>query len=136
VERKFAVDVVELQDGQPRDLGRFAVTPYTVVHPSGAPPFALRVNVGDRVIAYSGDTEWAEALVEAARGADLFICEAYHFDKHVKYHLDYATLQQARARLQCRRLVLTHMSEDMLARRHEVDAECAQDGATIELGPA
>jgi ribonuclease BN (tRNA processing enzyme) len=134
VTRKFALTVRELQDGRALDLGGFAVTPYTVVHPSGAPPFALRVHVGGRVVAYSGDTEWTEALVEAARGADLFICEAYHFDKRVKYHLDWQTLRQARARLSCQRLVLTHMSGEMLARRGEVDAECAEDGAVFELG--
>jgi ribonuclease BN (tRNA processing enzyme) len=134
VERTFAVSFVELEDRRSRALGTFTVTPYTVVHASGAPPFALRVTAGDRVIAYSGDTEWTDALVEAAGATDLFICEAYFFDKRVKYHLDYRTLRTERTRLGCRRLVLTHMSADMLGHLDEVDVECAEDGKTIELG--
>ena len=47
---------------------------------------------------------------------DLFICEAYFFDKKVKYHLDYQTLRRCRERIECRRLILTHMSQDMLSR--------------------
>jgi ribonuclease BN (tRNA processing enzyme) len=133
VERTFPLSFVALEDRRARALGAFTVTPYTVVHPSGAPPFALRLTAGDRVVAYSGDTEWTDALAEAAGGADLFVCEAYVFDKRVRYHLDYRTLRAARARLGCRRLVLTHMSADMLGRLGEVDVECAEDGKTIEL---
>ena len=36
------------------------------------------------MIAYSGDTEWSENLIDAARKTDLFVCEAYFFDKRIK----------------------------------------------------
>lgn len=133
VDRAFATRFVELTERAPVDLGGVVVTGYGVVHASGAPPFALRVTCEGRVIAYSGDTEWTEALVEAAQAADLFICEAYFFDKRIRYHLDYRTLAAARGRLSCRRLVLTHLSADMLARLPHVDAEWAEDGTTIDL---
>jgi ribonuclease BN (tRNA processing enzyme) len=94
---------------------------------------ALLVAIEGLVVAYSGDTEWTETLVEAASGADLFVCEAYFFDKRIKYHLDYRTLLAARNRLDCRRLMLTHMSADMLVRLGEVEAEWAEDGQTVEL---
>jgi ribonuclease BN (tRNA processing enzyme) len=84
-------------------------------------------------MAYSGDTEWAGSLVDAARGADLFVCEAYFFDKRIKYHLDYATLMAHRAELDCRRVVLTHMSGDMLARLHEAGLAAADDGMVVSL---
>jgi len=109
------------------------VTPYAVEHPSGAPPFALRVQCAGRVVTYSGDTAWTESLVDAARGADLFVCEAYVFERRVKFHMDYRTLERERARLDCRRVVLTHMSPDMLARTGEVPFECAEDGLAIEV---
>ena len=133
VRREFAVDFVELADRREQALGALSVTPYGVVHPSGAPPFALRVACAGKVIAYSGDTEWTEDLVDAARDADLFICEAYHFEKRVKYHLDYRTLAEHRGRLGCRRLILTHMSEEMLARLPLADAEWAEDGRRVVL---
>src|SRR5881628_270952 len=107
------------------------VSPFVVKHASGAPAYALRVEYGGKVITYSGDTEWTESLIEAARGADLFICEAYFFEKKIKYHLDYQTLRENRHRLDCRRVVLTHMSADMLTRQAEVEIECADDGQVI-----
>jgi ribonuclease BN (tRNA processing enzyme) len=91
------------------------------------------VEYGGKVIAYSGDTAWTDALLEAARGADLFICEAYFFDKKIRCHLDYQTLRAQRPRLDCRRLILTHMSQDMLSRLHEVECECAEDGEVVVL---
>jgi len=133
VDRRFSLEFVELADCEERRLGALSVTPYGVIHPSGAPPFALRVAVGGRIIAYSGDTEWTEALVDAARDADLFICEAYRFETRVKYHLDYRTLAEHRPRLGCRRLILTHMGEEMLARVPLAGVECAEDGLSVDL---
>jgi len=109
------------------------VTAYPVSHESGAPSYALRVQSGEKVVAYSGDTEWDDALIEVACGADVFICEAYFYDKRVRYHLDYRTLMRHRPELDCKRIVLTHMSGDMLNRRSEVDFECAEDGQEILL---
>jgi len=133
VERRFAVEFVELAAGQSRPLGPLTVTGFGVVHPSGAPPLALRVACAGKVVAYSGDTEWTEALIDVARDADLFVCEAYAFDRRVKYHLDYRTLAEQRGRLGCRRLVLTHMSDDMLARLPLPGVESAEDGMVLEV---
>src|SRR5207244_4256357 len=83
---------------------------------------------GGKVVAYSGDTEWTDALADAARDADLFVCEAYFFEKRVPHHLDYRTLVDRRESLGCRRLVLTHMSADMLGRLPLAGVEAAEDG--------
>jgi len=133
VERRFAVEFVDFRERVPALVGRATVTPFIVKHASGAPAYALRVEYGGKVITYLGDTEWTESLIEAARGADLFVCEAYFFEKKIKYHLDYQTLRENRERLDCRRIVLTHMSADMLSRRDEADIECADDGQVIVL---
>ncbi len=132
-DRRFAVEFAELRERVPAWVGAATVTPFVVEHASGAPAYALRVEYGGKVITYSGDTEWTESLVDAARGADLFVCEAYFFEKKIKYHLDYQTLRENRQRLDCRRVVLTHMSADMLGRRSEADVECAEDGQVILL---
>jgi ribonuclease BN (tRNA processing enzyme) len=127
VTRRFEVRFVELRDRESSAVGPAVVTPFAVVHPSGAPSYALRVAYGGKVVAYSGDTEWTDALVEAAVDADLFVCEAYFFERATRFHLDYSTLMRHRERLRCRRLVLTHMSQDVLARRGALDAETADD---------
>ena len=36
-------------------------------------------------------------------------------------------------RLECKKLVLTHLGEEMLQRRKELQATCAEDGMVIEL---
>jgi ribonuclease BN (tRNA processing enzyme) len=112
------------------------VVPYEVLHASGAPALALRVAWQGHTIAYTGDTEWTEALVEAARGADLLIAEGYTYQRKIKFHLDLATLQQQASRLGARRIVLTHMSPDLLSRVDELGWETASDGMTLQLGTA
>ncbi|MEX1253351.1 MAG: MBL fold metallo-hydrolase [Dehalococcoidia bacterium] len=133
VQQTFALEFVELAEAAPTAIGNIDVTPYAAVHASGAPAYALRVSCDGRTIAYSGDTEWTDALVDAARDADIFICEAYYFDKQMKFHLDYRTLMAHRDALTCRRLIVTHMSADMLSRLGEVELEQAEDGKVIEL---
>jgi ribonuclease BN (tRNA processing enzyme) len=131
--RVFPVRYVEWSDGQAMAFDRLVVTPFEVVHASGAPPYALRIECQDKVIAYSGDSEWTDALIRVARGADLFVCEAYYFEKRVRYHLDYQTLMEQRAALGCKRLVLTHLQADLLDRAGPLAAECAADGLRIEV---
>jgi ribonuclease BN (tRNA processing enzyme) len=133
VDRRFAVEFVGLRERAPTSVGPATVTPFVVKHASGGPAYALRVEYGGRVISYSGDTEWTDTLIDAARGADLFICEAYFFEKKIKYHLDYQTLRENHHRLDCRRVVLTHMSADMLDRQSEAEMECADDRHVIAL---
>ena len=131
--RKFALEFVELREGKQAVFRPFAVTSYPVVHPSGAPAYALRVSYEDKNLAFSGDTEWTDVLVRAAIGADLFICECNFFEYGSGHHLDYQTLMGHREDLGCHRLILTHMGEEMLRRIEELDVEGAEDGKTYVL---
>jgi ribonuclease BN (tRNA processing enzyme) len=133
VDRRFALDFVELPERAPTNVGPARVTPFLVEHASGAPSYALRVEYGGKVITYSGDSEWTESLVDAARGVDLFVCEAYSFDRKIRYHLDYRTLSEHLPRIDCRRLILTHMGPDMLGRLGDVDVEHAEDGQRVAV---
>ncbi len=132
-QRRFELRHVEWQPNLRTEIGPALVTPFPVVHGSGAPPFALRVELGGRTVTYSGDTEWAPALPDAARDADLFICECLQFDKPVKFHLDYGTLRAHAGELSPKRLLLTHLGPDMLARRSELVWESSEDGMVVEL---
>jgi len=140
VHRRYRVYFHELTDRRPLrfDLEptELVVIPFEVVHASGAPALALRVAWQCHTIAYTGDTEWTEALVELAHGADLLIAEGYTDQRKIRFHLDLATLQQHAGRLGARRIVLTHMSPELLARADEVGWETARDGMTLELAGA
>jgi ribonuclease BN (tRNA processing enzyme) len=135
VRRRFGVDVVELAPGGTATVNGVAVSTWEVDHPSGAPPLALRLGIGGTEIAYTGDTSWTDKLVAAADGADLLIAEAYYYDKAIPYHLRYTDLVAHRASLTSRRIVLTHMSSDMIARSAEgrLAFETAHDGLTIQV---
>lgn len=85
------------------------------------------------MLTYSGDTEWVEELIPAAREADLFICEAYFFDKVMKYHIDYMTLVNQLPRIGARRTIVTHMSAELLGRASEIALEAAHDGLVVEF---
>jgi ribonuclease BN (tRNA processing enzyme) len=132
-QRRFALEFVELFERQRREMGEVSVTPFAVEHFSGAPSFALRVEYGDKVVVYSGDTEWTENLIRAAAGSDLFICEAYYFEKKIRYHLDYRTLREHLGHISSKRTILTHMSDDMLKRAGDLGHEMAHDGMIVTL---
>lgn len=129
---RFELSVVALEAGERRSFGEVTVTPFPVVHgESGGPFFAYRIEAEGKVIAYSADTEWTETLIPAARHADLFIAEAYYYDKVVKNHLSLKTLEAHLPEIDARRLILTHMSDDMLARLDSLPYTAAEDGMMV-----
>ncbi len=130
---RFDLHVRELDPGRPHDIGGVVVTPFLVNHPCGAPPFALRIECEGRILCYTGDTAWSESLIAAGRDADLMIAEASFFDTPVKHHMDYRTLESHLPDIRPKRLILTHMSEDMLARVGDLPFEAAEDGKIITL---
>jgi ribonuclease BN (tRNA processing enzyme) len=133
IELQFALDIVELEPRKAQDVLGITVTPYIVKHPSGAPPFALRLEADNKVLCYSGDTEWVDDLLLAANNSDLLLVEAYFFDKSVKFHLDFATLAAKLPQIGAKRVILTHLSAEMLRRAPETGYEIAEDGGTVTL---
>jgi ribonuclease BN (tRNA processing enzyme) len=132
--QRFELSVVALKPEQSRAFGAINVTPFAVVHgESGGPFLAYRIEAEGRIIAYSADTVWTETLVAAGRDADLFVAEAYHYDKVVKNHLNLTTLEANLPRINPKRLVLTHMSDDMLARIGTLAHTTASDGLIVEF---
>jgi ribonuclease BN (tRNA processing enzyme) len=132
--QEFELSVIALKPEETRSFGAVRVTSFPVVHgDSGGPFLAYRIEAEGRVIAYSADTEWAETLVALGRGADLFIAEAYTYDKVVKNHLSLATLEAHLVKIAPKRLILTHMSDDMLGRLNALQHTAAHDGMLVEI---
>src|SRR5205085_2898528 len=80
----FPLSWIELEPGQPHTILDLVVTPQPARHTVETNPTALRVEVGGRVVAYTGDTEWTEDVARVARDADLLIAECYFYAKPVK----------------------------------------------------
>ena len=136
VARRFDLRFLELETGTPLEVDGVRVTPFDVSHPSGAPSHALRFEAGGKVLAFSGDTEWVETLIPTAAGSDLFICECYAFEKPTRFHMAWSVIQANIGRLAAKRILLTHMNADMLARREEARGPgilIAEDGMTIGI---
>ncbi|MBS0521423.1 MAG: MBL fold metallo-hydrolase [Proteobacteria bacterium] len=133
VERRFAVDIREMEPRATHSFAGIEVTPYQVKHPCGAPPFALRIAVDGKRVCYSGDTEWVDELEEAARGVDLFVAEAYGADKAIKFHLDYATLAAHLPAIRAKRVIVTHMGPEMLQRQALLGCEAADEGMIVTI---
>ena len=130
----FELSLVELEPGMPLKQNGVNAHPYPVNHGSpGGPYFGYRFEAGNRIISYTGDTAWTDGLIRMAAAADLFIAESYFYDKKVKLHLDYQTLVSRLPFLTPKRLVLTHMSDEMLNRLDTIPHEAAYDGKVITL---
>jgi phosphoribosyl 1,2-cyclic phosphodiesterase len=72
-------------------------------------------------------------LINIGRDADLFIVEALSFDKRISQHLDYAALLANEARIGARRIILTHLGPEMLARMADARHEIAADGLVVDV---
>jgi ribonuclease BN (tRNA processing enzyme) len=132
----FKLTFVEYEERKKLEIGGISVTPYEVKHPSGAPPYALRFHLEDKVLAFTGDTGWVDVLFEVARDADLFISECFQYDVKIPIHLDYLTIDANYAKLKAKRTLLTHMGAAMLANADRVDTSryiVADDGMTLDL---
>jgi ribonuclease BN (tRNA processing enzyme) len=132
----FQWSVIEIELGRPTDLLGHCVTTAEVLHYSGGPSTALRLSNGTALFAYSGDTEWVDALVSIADGADLFIIECYGYSGRVTGHLTWEVIKPRLPDLRARRIMLTHMSPSMLARLDEVRAAgvlVAEDGLVMNF---
>jgi ribonuclease BN (tRNA processing enzyme) len=133
---RFPWDVVEIAPLLATELIGLTVTTAEVVHPSGAPSTALRICDGRSTIAYSGDTEWTDALIPIADGADLLIIECYEYARPVTGHINWGVLKERLPALRARRIMITHMNPSMLARIEEAKGLgllVAEDGLTLEV---
>lgn len=133
---RFPWRVEEISVGVSADILGHSIVTAEVIHQSGAPSTALRLSDGKKTFAYSGDTEWTDALLPIARAADLFICECYGFAGKLTGHMSWEILQPRLADLAARQIMLTHMNPTMLARLDEVRAGgvlLAEDGLVREI---
>ncbi|HEX3504711.1 MAG TPA: MBL fold metallo-hydrolase [Xanthobacteraceae bacterium] len=130
----FPLTLHEVEIGKRNEISGMKVTPFRVVHDERAGPcLGYRCEVEGKTVAYSGDTQWTDAVIDIGRNADLFICEAYTRDKPINTHMALSALEKHLGEIKPKRLILTHMGLDMLAHRAEVPFETADDGKLVEL---
>jgi ribonuclease BN (tRNA processing enzyme) len=101
-----------IRDGQEIEIGPFRFEIGAVRHTVES--YGMRVSAGGGVLAYSGDTDTCDRLVELARGADVFLCEAGYIegrdDRFPGVHLSGLRAGEAATRAGARSVVLTHIA--------------------------
>jgi ribonuclease BN (tRNA processing enzyme) len=136
VPRRFQLRFEEMPTGATVETGPLTTTTYLVEHPSGAPTHALRCVRKNRTFAFSADSRWCDAIVEAGAGADLFLIECYKYDTRAGYHMAWTDIAPNLARIRAGRLLLTHMSDEMLANRANLACDgvlFAEDGMVLDI---
>ncbi|MHA7838340.1 MAG: MBL fold metallo-hydrolase [bacterium] len=132
-EWSFPIRFREIHAEQTLRAGPAEIRAFATEHQPESHPQGYRVQLGRECISYSGDTGWFEALPERIAGSDLFICECTQHDAALDFHLSLEELREHRDDLDCGRLILTHLGEEMSRERGQIEIETADDGLTIKV---
>jgi ribonuclease BN (tRNA processing enzyme) len=133
-------DISEYTAARETTLGGLSVSFHPVQH--YIPSHAIRVRGGDdgATLVFSSDAGPCPQLVEAARRADLFLCEASLLDASLERangrprgHLSAAEAGAAAREAGVRRLLLTHYVAGRQHEAHHRDAAARTFGGSVEL---
>jgi ribonuclease BN (tRNA processing enzyme) len=129
-----AFTVQEYREGEPFETCGLQITPVRVPHYQ-LQTYAMRVSDGRATLAYSGDSAPSPQLVELARGADLFLCEATLREGReggngLRGHLSAEEAIDAFKQSGARRLVIIHRPDELPL---DNGIERAADGDVFEI---
>jgi ribonuclease BN (tRNA processing enzyme) len=124
-------DIHEYEEGEQFEAAGFKLVAYRMLH-YALESYGLRVTNGTRTLAYSADSAPCDGLVELAREADLFLCEATlsQQENGLRGHL---TAEEAIAAFDssgARRLVVIHRPDELSL---PDGVERARDGLVLEV---
>ncbi len=136
-------DARDLAAGEEMELGGMRLRAFPAAHNVEA--YSVRIEGDGWCLAYSGDTAAHPGLVEAARGADLFVCEATMprgYEEEASHgHLTAPQAGEAARQAGVGKLMLTHIwptfDRNLLARQageaFEGPVTLAREGLLVEL---
>ena len=123
-----------MKSGDVDEAGPFRFEVFNAAH--SIENATVRIQAGDKTLCYSGDTGPNADLARAARGADLFLCEASWLEKDeglmAPIHLKAAEAGAAAREAGVERLMLTHIWPRNPLDRVREECASAFDG-TIEI---
>jgi ribonuclease BN (tRNA processing enzyme) len=124
-------EVREYEGQTPFSAAGFDVVAHRMLH-YAIESYGLRVTSQERTLAYSADTAPCPGLVELARDADLFLCEATlaQPEPGVRGHLTAGEARDAFAASGAGRLVIVHRPDELPLPE---GVERAQDGLELDV---
>ena len=128
-----AFDLSEYAEGRPFSPAGFDALALRLPHYT-LETYGFRIERDGVTVAYSGDSAPSDALVELARDADLFVCEATlergELDGDLRGHLDVAEALAAHRAAGADRLILTHRPVELPLQE---GLERAYDGMQVRI---
>ncbi len=119
--------------GQRLQLGPLTLDLFRASHP--VETLAVRIEVGGLVLAYSGDSAATASLSEAARDADLFLCDATWLERHRPLpsgiHMTGAEAGRQAEDAGAARLVVTHVIPSNDPAEVAAEAAATYDGEVL-----
>lgn len=104
-------DVHTWVDGEPVTFGSLTVLPKLMCHPTES--FGMRItDASGATLVYSGDTGYCDEVIELARGADVFLCDAswtHEPNRPPNLHLSGTEAGRVAAAAGVGQLLLTHI---------------------------
>jgi ribonuclease BN (tRNA processing enzyme) len=122
-----------LHPGRKKIVHGVSVFPFRVPHQEREVSLALKVSYRGKQILFSGDSAWTELFATHACGVDLFLSECSFYDREAANHMSYRSLRDQLSKIKCKQIVLTHLGEEVLARRKKIPFTLAQDGMVIQI---
>lgn len=134
---RFPLELHEIAPPARENIAGFDLRTIEVIHSSGAPATAVRVEAGGKCFVFSGDTAWTDQLLDISAGADLLACECHSMAPVAPGHIDWPRLRENLPRIAARRTLIMHMGPEVLAHldaiRAESGVEAAHDGLVVNL---
>ena len=128
----YSIDFREYA-GAEISVGPLLVTAIPVIHAEEALPHGLRIQQQDKVLSFSGDSGWTNALYEIAQSSDLFICECNYYDTDMPTHLCYQRIMDELPNFTCKNIILNHPGPEMLVHLDSCELNMASDGLALEV---
>jgi ribonuclease BN (tRNA processing enzyme) len=125
--------ITEILPGESTALAGLTVRAFAAAHMDPPDvPLCLRItDAAGKTVAFSGDTEPCDGLLEAADGADLLLAECTQLSPPAGRHTTWEDWRTLMPKVRARRLVLTHLGADV---REAIPRLLTEAPAGVSLG--
>ncbi|MGO9246760.1 MAG: MBL fold metallo-hydrolase [Verrucomicrobiia bacterium] len=131
--RRFSVVYKTIRPGRPISIRGVCIRAYRMKHIDREPCLGYRIEYRRKVLAITGDTTWCDSIPAMSQGANLLVSECTDFDRRRPVHLSYTQLREHEAEIGAKRIVLTHVGDDLLKNRAKVRHHIARDGERFDV---
>jgi ribonuclease BN (tRNA processing enzyme) len=131
--RRFPVTYKTIRPGRSISIRGMRIHAYRMKHIDRELCLGYRIEHRRKILALTGDTTWCDSIPAMSQGADLLVSECTGFDQRSSVHLSYTQLREHHAEIDARRIVLTHVGDDLLKNRAKVRHHIARDGERFDV---